>query len=677
MNLPILKKVTVEHLSLYTRTINTKISPGLNLIIGGNGIGKTTLVNAILFGLVGNEDYERVNGSKVRLPLVDKDYFQGRLAPRDYDFAKVTVTIGVGRNEICVTRALERPRILNLTVKRAGKRTAESIKGGPSKLEEKYQQLIRELLDVKDFEDFVFVVANLLIFDEARRTLAWNSNAQNRIIRLLFLDQKFDFEYSKQDDLYTQYDTRGRHKSEERKNIRRTIEEWLKAKKDRKPPAVEDADAERQKLEFRLAELQIALSSLGDEIQQLEEFLSAEIARLRQLNSLADEIELKKTPLLEGLNSLENQFYSRVYEQVPAEYAVLLEGLVSRGICQFCNSQGKNIRETGRKLKEQGECIVCRSPITYPTDPEDASDERETLVQEINSIRAAVRELDADQKGLVDAQNLARDEIKRIQHSLSERARARRDFDLELSESRSMLIMLAGDESPETYRDDWLENQNNRINKLNEEVDGLYRKRDEAGKRLKDLNEKIMGVLRDIDDRLNPLFSHFASEFLGTPCELVVTQRKGRKPVAFMYPRFLEKERANIHQVSESQRFFIDQAFRMALISWFAESRGQLTFCIVETPEGSLDLAYEKNVADMYLAFANQGHAIIVTSNLNSSNFLNELSGQIESNKGQILDLLAYGRLSSVQTGHLDGFNDRLATLKLPPLEPTKVVDSE
>ena len=668
MNLPILKKVTVEHLSLYTRTIKTKISPGLNLIIGGNGIGKTTLVNAILFGLVGNENYERLNGAKIKLPLVDKEYFQGRLAPRDYNLAKVTVTIGVGKNEISITRALERPQIVGLAVKRAGKRTAQILKGGPAKLEGKYQELVKELLEVRDFEDFVFVVANLLIFDETRRTLAWNSSVQNRVIRLLFLDQKFDDEYSKQDGLFTHYDTRGRHKSEERKDIRRTIEDWLKTKED-KTADPEDPDAAQQKLEFRVGELQIAVNNLGEEIGELEESLAGEIARLRDLNSQADAIELKKAPLLDTLNNLETEFYSRVYEQVPAEYAVLLEGLIAQGICQFCNSTGKHIRETGRKLKEQGLCIVCRTPIVYPEEADDTRDERETLVDEINSTRLVVRELDSDQKGCVDAQTVTREEIRRIQHSLSEKARARRDLDLELTESRGALILLSGDESPETYRDEWLENQNKRITKLNEEIDNLYRRRDEAGKRLRVLNERVMEVLHEINDRLTPLFSNFASKFLGTPCELVVTQRGRRKPVAYMYPRFLEKERAYIHQVSESQRFFIDQAFRMALISWFAESKGQLTFCIVETPEGSLDLAYEQNVADMYLRFAKQGHAIIVTSNLNSSNFLSELFKQLGSNRSQILDLLEYGRLSSVQIDHIDEFNDRLKKLKLPALK--------
>ena len=41
----------------------------------------------------------------------------------------------------------------------------------------------------------------------------------------------------------------------------------------------------------------------------------------------------------------------------------------------------------------------------------------------------------------------------------------------------------------------------------------------------------------------------------------------------------------------------------MALLTWYNEQENQNTFFIIETPEGSLDLAYEQNVADMYKEF--------------------------------------------------------------------------
>lgn len=108
----------------------------------------------------------------------------------------------------------------------------------------------------------------------------------------------------------------------------------------------------------------------------------------------------------------------------------------------------------------------------------------------------------------------------------------------------------------------------------------------------------------------------------------------------------------------------------MALATWFTQSANQPTFYIVETPEGSLDLAYERNVADMYIEFGDYGHTIIITSNLNSSNFLGGLYEHLDDQEKQkrTLDLLRYGRLSAVQQQeeHLKAFNQRMEQLGLP-----------
>src|SRR5436190_10888752 len=73
MRLPILDSLTVEHLSLYKSKITQRILPGVNMVIGGNGVGKTTLVKTILFALLGNTEHERLNsaGKPERVPVVD------------------------------------------------------------------------------------------------------------------------------------------------------------------------------------------------------------------------------------------------------------------------------------------------------------------------------------------------------------------------------------------------------------------------------------------------------------------------------------------------------------------------------------------------------------------------------------------------------------------------------
>src|SRR5262249_48266869 len=160
-----------------------------------------------------------------------------------------------------------------------------------------YKHIMQEALEINKFEDFVFLLANLLLFDEERRTLAWDSEIQNKIIRLLFVSQKFDKEFSKYSDLFNKYDTTGRHKSEDRKNIRRAIDQWHKHKEQTQKDALLDdttVEAEKQKIEFRVAELQTELDSVIEHIERLKETLDKETSNLKTLNADTDKLELKR-----------------------------------------------------------------------------------------------------------------------------------------------------------------------------------------------------------------------------------------------------------------------------------------------------------------------------------------------------------------------------------------------
>lgn len=666
MQLPTLKKVRVERLSLYTRSIDMKVYPGLNLIIGGNGIGKTTLVNTILFGLVGNATYKKLDGVIRETPLIHEDYFHGRLEPADQDLAQVTITLGIGADEVSITRALYRPQILRLYHKRARERDAKAITGNPVELEQRYRRLLEKLLGVPSFEDFVFIVANLLIFDENRRTLAWDPEVQNRMVRLLSVPRELDVAFSKLSVLVTQNDTKGRHKSEDRKRIRREIDKWIEAKDEQKNEP-QDPEAERQSIERRLNEVDQEIDRLEDEVEDDRLRISSEIRSLKELNARADEIELKRAPLVEKQTELESEFYGSIYRSVPAAYVLLLEALVKTGECEFCHSHGKQLRALGRELKAAGLCIVCRSQIDYTRALQ--TNDQQPLSDQINSLRETIERLDLEITAYAAAQATAKSTISVLQETLADKSRSIRNLNTERFELKTRYTNL-NEQFGDGETDPWLQEQNRAIEKLDNEIEKLYRKRDDAKAKLKEINEDILRVLHSVNEKLTPLFSEFASQFLGTNCELVIAQKTRQgKPVAYMFPRFLEKERPSIHQVSESQRFFIDQAFRMALIGWFAQANTGKTFCIVETPEASLDLAYEENVAKMYLEFAKQGHSIIATSNLNSSKFLVELFKHLgDDPKRKVLDLLAYGRLSTVQGSHKKDFNKSLKQLKLPPL---------
>ncbi|MSP12339.1 MAG: hypothetical protein EXR62_05205 [Chloroflexi bacterium] len=681
MKLPIIKRFLIERLSLYTQPIEQTMYPGINMVIGGNGIGKTTLINTVLFGLFGNAPYEKLNAKTGRVDsvvLVDKEYFKGRIDPQDQDFAQVMLTIGIGSYDITVTRALYRPRILRLEIQDNEKSNIQTFDSSQGELEDIYQDAIQRLLEIEQFEHFVFLVSNLLVFGEERNTLVWDTEIQNRVIRLISLDREFDKRFDDLSEKGTKFDTTARHMSETRKDIRNAIDRWLKQKNEALGESIFTSDEEKENLEIRLAELQTEIDRIEEKIAEIKVSLEDEVAQLKTYSAEMDRLELTKIPLLERLEEFEKAFYSNIYQNVPPQYIVTLEALIKQGTCQLCGTKGVHLKNLGLKLKEEGRCIVCRSSVNYSQ--ESTSGEAEdNLAVEINKLRTQIEKLDSDQKTYIQAQTSSNIEIKRIQETITQKSRDKNRLETEKIDLKSKFITSTESEPfSDPRRDEWLDKQNREIIELDSQIETLYRKRDEARSELQILNDELIQVLHRINEELTRLFSHFASRFLGTDCELVISQKtKVGKPIAYMYPRFHSKDREGVTQVSESQRFFLDQAFRMALITWFTQASGQQTFYIVETPEGSLDLAYEKNVADMYIEFGSYGHSIIVTSNLNSSNFLGGLYDQLgekQEKEKRTLDLLKYGRLSSVQKQqkHLKNFNERIHQLGLPFIWPNE-----
>lgn len=111
---------------------------------------------------------------------------------------------------------------------------------------------------------------------------------------------------------------------------------------------------------------------------------------------------------------------------------------------------------------------------------------------------------------------------------------------------------------------------------------------------------------------------------------------------------------------------FLDQAFRMAIINFMQDNIENFsTFFITETPEGSLDMVYESQVAEMFLKFANTNNNIIFTSNLNSSSFLNKLFNNFSSDEKEekILNLLEKSRMSNLQMKNREALDFAISKL--------------
>jgi ABC-type oligopeptide transport system ATPase subunit len=83
----------------------------------------------------------------------------------------------------------------------------------------------------------------------------------------------------------------------------------------------------------------------------------------------------------------------------------------------------------------------------------------------------------------------------------------------------------------------------------------------------------------------------------------------------------------------------------MSLLSFFYK---EPAFFICETPDSSLDISYERNAASVFLEYLKQKNALIITSNLNNSDFLSYILKNAP-DKNHI-NLLTIGRISNIQS---------------------------
>ena len=115
--------------------------------------------------------------------------------------------------------------------------------------------------------------------------------------------------------------------------------------------------------------------------------------------------------------------------------------------------------------------------------------------------------------------------------------------------------------------------------------------------------------------------------------------------------------RRQTHQLSESQKFFLDIALRMALARYMSDPEAKACL-FIDTPEGSLDIAYESRAGEMFARFVENGHDILMTANINSSQFLKKMATRCGKSKMTLHRMTSWAELSTVQQEEEQLFNE-------------------
>lgn len=604
--LPRIRKFSLVGLRpIFNTDIHMNIDNGPNVVLGGNGLGKTTIMQAVIYCLTGGSS--TIEDEEKSLKWNHK-YFRDRIDQSAIKSAFVEVSFDFKSELYSVRRGFSNDRV---TAFRCNKSNWVESEDDAHKA---FMKVITVSGNYQSEDDFAFIVHRLLYLPESRRLLAWDEEAQLRTLMLLNQDimSESDFRQRRNDIKILDSEKRHIHVAIGRVQTRINVSEKPAIISHTVSPLQPDRN-DLLALMRKQSEKRINLEAKARETAKLLNNISAEVERLRDIAENAEAALVSQ--LLLG-NEAEND--------------LALIKLTNLGICPACGIKHKALQELALRYQQNHQCTLCGSEK-----PQADSTELSTLQSQIHEKIMAQKSLERKYLDFSTQLDSAKREENRLEFELS--SLWYKSSDIEQIERQDAVEM---GEDP-LIQLDKLQKQElileSQILRLNNELEKDY--------------AEYVSILGTRLESLRSSYQHYATKFLGSVCTL--SENSVGKLIKYKHyiPRFNGKVRPTSDSCSEAQRFFLDIAFRMAVIDFACSSSGQSTTFVCETPETALDYSYIKNVVSMFQAFADRKHSLIVSSNIQHDSIAGELVKEAKKNnkKPNIINLLEIGQLSDVQ----------------------------
>jgi ABC-type cobalamin transport system ATPase subunit len=402
-------------------------------------------------------------------------------------------------------------------------------------------------------------------------------------------------------------------------------------------------------LEQRISDLQSAFGlSSNDRVDEglvasVERLFSEQTdaeKRLEKCESALSEAILQVADSAASLVSLRDE-YTRRFQDLLAGHAdpagnPIVKSSLQDAVCGVCGTASEAVVAEIQRRLDRGRCPLCNSEVRQSDSVTSfaellAIDKRIQEAQEGYNLACrtksrAEEERNSASQALISATR----QIKQLEQSERDLIARIRDKHLRVGEDPDQISLRA----------------------LRTDLAGLLatkvvalKERDAKRAELATLQRLLSTRYTSAEELFLPIFRNLAELFLGRPVNIRL--RKVSAGLSLLID-VDNAERREAYQLSESQRFFVDVALRMALAQFMSPS-GTLAPLYVDTPEGALDIAYEKQAGAMFARFVRSGHNLLMTANVNSSQLLLELAKECRRKLFHLVVMTTWSRLSTVQ----------------------------
>jgi DNA repair exonuclease SbcCD ATPase subunit len=626
--LPLPERVVLRNFTLYRRRreVSAQFDRGVFCLAGANGLGKSTFLSALNFAITGvvlppagGTRFLGADDLYQNALNYAGTYFDGRISAADHDLAEVELQMRVGRRRYTLTRGMFAPSGLRSLTIEDDDGSVDAFDDPAFDDTERHRLYQDELLSdsgLEDFSQLVFLQLLILTFDEQRRLLFWDDRVTQAALFIAFgvsaQEARTAEELLRQID---RADSLVRNLQWQATGVRKQLEALVSVAQ-----GDGDADArtavEHERLQQQALAAADRVSRAEDAAGDTAVRIADRSARLRAARARYDAI-----------------YADRLLSRRHARSHPVVVATLTNHLCAICGSADSEVSSRIKGQLAAGHCPLCESVLPPPSGDDDE------LLAELRGVGEQIVVLEGEladgEKALIrhrEIVEVAEAQLRGLQRDLEG---FRQENTMALA--RSSLQGRAVEEATEGLQ--------SQINALLARKEEQRQRRGHAQMQLADLQEGLVEAYVRVEGAFVPRFTDLAYRFLGVPLEIDIERRGSDIRLRLA---LADSDRRAPDELSESQRFFVDIALRMALAQQMASAEHPACMYI-DTPEGSLDIAYESRAGSMFGSFVEGQNQMLMTANINTSELLGQLAATCGPERMRLLRMTEWTYLTEVQ----------------------------